>query len=124
MPQLNDLLTPEQMNTAMADPKHLKQWLQATGRTWLVLPLDDLVDALPWPEGPVLLMQLLACWRDERRIQPTGETEVIKTDDGGAEVLVMKDEQLSVAELDRAIRYLIGRVTELDPKWSLEDAPR
>ena len=66
-------LTPEQVKTALKDPKHLKRWLDATDRRWLVLSGMDLVDALPWPDGAAALMQVIACYRDHRRVVPTGD---------------------------------------------------
>lgn len=53
-------------STAMKSPEHLKQWLRATGRQFIVLRADDLVDALPWPHGVDSLMLLIEAYRQER----------------------------------------------------------
>jgi len=109
-----------QMRVAMQSPEKLKKWVRESGRQWLVFNTLELVDALPWPEGVGTLMQLIACYRDHRATLETGEYEEI----GGQQVPVMKGEYLEVAELDRAIRYLIGKVTEKDPSWTLEGSAR
>lgn len=36
--------------TAMKSPEHLKAWLEATGRKYIVINSVDLVNAL-WPQG-------------------------------------------------------------------------
>ena len=107
---------------AIKDAEHLKKWLEKSGRTWIVLNCTELVDALPFPDGLDAFMQIIACYRDHRRGVPTGEIEVQTDPTLGKEIQVplMKDENLSVVELDQAIRYLISQVTELDPDWSIE----
>ena len=57
-------------NTAIQSPEHLKRWLQETGRRYLVLRTDDLVDALPWPDGVDALIQVLEAYRQQRLAQP------------------------------------------------------
>ena len=39
------------------------------------------------------------------------------------EVPLYKDDLLTIAEMDRCIRFLIGLVTDKDPNWSLENDP-
>jgi hypothetical protein len=115
-------LKPEQVRTAMKSPEHMKQWLDASGRRWLVFNAIELVDALPWPDGHDILGQVVACYRDHRRVIETGRTERLKNPDTGeqAEVPVYKTEFLEKEELDRAIRYLVAQMMQLDPAWSLE----
>lgn len=120
-------LTPEQIATAMKSPDHLREWLDASGRRWLVFDGVDFVKALPWPAGVEALMQMIAAYRDERRTVWTGRMEKFKGKNAitgeeiDQEVKVMKGEHLEVEELDRAIRYLVAQVLELDPKWSLNN---
>jgi len=94
-----------QMRIGQQSPEKFKQWLEASGRTWLVFNAAMFVDAA-WPEGCRLLQILVANYRDHR----AGLREPLP-------------ETLTLEELDRAIRYLIGQATSLDPQWSLSNDP-
>ena len=113
------------LNVSIKDPAHLKRWLQETGRTWLVLDSLELVDALPFPDGLDTLIQIIACYRDHRNAIPNGKVEKQLDPIKGKEVDVplMKTENLEVFELDRAIRFLISQITELEPSWNLQNPP-
>jgi len=113
------------MRTAMKSQKHLMAWLDASGRSYLVLKATDLVQALPFPEGIEPLMQIFQAYRDHRATQETGRYDTMPDPLGGPahEVPVMKGETLEIEELDRAIRYLIGQASLLDPDWSLRNPP-
>lgn len=120
-----DELARRLFKVSMKTPEHLKKWLEASGRRWLVLDTLELVDALPWPNGVDSLIQIIACYRDHRRVIPSGRVErqrdpTLKKE---VDVPIMKDETLEVFELDRAIRYLIGQITTKDAKWKLENPP-
>lgn len=52
---------------AMKSPAHLKRWLDETGRMYLILRSDHLVDALPFPDGLELFIQVLEAYRQQRR---------------------------------------------------------
>ncbi|UCG51428.1 MAG: hypothetical protein JSW58_14770 [Candidatus Latescibacterota bacterium] len=112
-------------NISMKSPEHLKRWLQESGRRYLVFESADLVDSVPWPEGVDTLIQIIACYGEYRRSKPTGrfETQTDPTLGEKIEVPIMKGELLEVDELDRAIRFLIGQITEREPGWSLENPP-
>ena len=120
-----------QLRVAMQSPQKLKQWIEATGRTWMVFNAIDLVDALPWPppgaKEPVgidYLMMIIQCYRDHRAAMETGDFETIKNPNGVEhKVAIMKGELLELPELDRAIRFLIGQATEKDPAWTLNNPP-
>ncbi len=43
MKELSDART----RTSMQSPDHLKRWLDASGRRWLVVDAREMVDALP-----------------------------------------------------------------------------
>ena len=114
-----------QLRVAMTDPQHLKEWVRRSGRTWMVLNGLDLVDALPFPEGAQALVQVIQCYRDHRATKATGRTEqqvhpVTKEQVG---LDIMKTEELEIEEIDRAIRYLIGKASTIDPNWSLDGTP-
>ena len=107
------------LRTSMASPEKLMQWLEASGRVWLVFNSRQLVQALPWPEGASAFAQIVAAYRDHRSTIPTGDTETID----GQVVPKFYTETLTVTELDRAIRYLITQASTLDPTWSLNRDP-
>jgi hypothetical protein len=113
------------LRTSITSPDHLKRWLEQSGRRWLVLDSVQLVEALPWPDGVSALAQILAALRDHRFAIPTGEFETQYDSEKKCDVRVPlhHTEQLEVCELDRAIRYLIGQITEKDSAWSLENQP-
>ena len=104
---------------AIASPEKLKEWLSASGRSWLIFNGPQLIDSLPWPEGVNVFMQLVDAYRDHRRALPTGESETIS----GVKVACYHDDTLTLPELDRCIRFLVGQATALDPTWSLEKDP-
>lgn len=118
-------LSEEQLRIAVKDRAHLKEWLHASGRQWLVLNGDHLVDALPWPDGVETFMQIVACYRDHRATIDTGEKALIKNPTTGnlEEVLTFYPETLTLTEMDRAIRWLVGQITNLDSDWKLENPP-
>lgn len=116
-----DVLRERQVKLAMSSQVHLKQWLQASGRRWLVMDAMELVDALPWPGGVQELMGLVNLYTQHRRKFDSGRRQTMKDPVTGddVETIIYKDEKLELAEVDRAIRYLVQQVLEWDPKWSL-----
>lgn len=103
-----------QMRTAMKDPNHLKRFLHASGREYLVLRTDHLVDAL-WapgmpPDGIEALQQIIAAYRDHRRAIPSGWVAPAPQHKE-PEVLMLSD-QLSVDELEMAIGFLQRSMSE------------
>lgn len=113
------------MATAMKSPQHLKQWLDASGRRWLVFSGHDLIESLTYPEGHEMLMLIVAAYRDYRRTIETGVIEEMVHPDTRQKVAVplTKGELLETDELDRAIRYLVAQMYERNPSWSLESEP-
>jgi len=111
------------IQTALKDPDHLKRWLDASSRRWMVFNGIDLIDALPWPSGVEAFMQVVMAYRDHRRVMDSGRTEIVEDPTTGemVEVPVPKDESLEVEELDRAIRYLVAQLLEKDPDWRLSN---
>jgi len=98
------VLPQHQINTAIKSRQHLKDWLANSGREWIVINSSDWVDALPFPDGHEMFRQMCDLYREHRATLP-----------------VMKQETLTIEELDRAIRYLVRQASELDSNWSLED---
>jgi hypothetical protein len=127
---LHSDMTPEERieaiaNVSMKDKQHLKRWLQASGRTWMVFNSLELVDSLRWPDGIDILMQLIARYRDHRASLETGRYETQRHPTTGEEIQVpiSKGEVLEPEELDRAIRALVTQMKERDPTWTLEKTP-
>lgn len=122
-PSIKDLTPEERMaavlRTRMSSPAKLIEWLEASGRTWIVFNARQFVEAQAWPDGVSAFMQCVAAYRDHRSTIPTGDTETIE----GVTVPKFHTEALTVTELDRVIRYLISQASSLDPTWSLERDP-
>ena len=97
----------------------LKEWLEASGRGWIIMDARQFVEAQPWPWGVRAFQQCVAAYLDHRRAIKTGDTETIN----GVTVDKYHTDALTVPELDRAIRYLISQVSALDPTWSLNRDP-
>lgn len=128
--RLDPTMSPEErsmalLRVAIKDKDHLKRWLQESGRRWMVFDALDLVDSLTWPEGVLALMEIIAAYREYRMTIESGnfETQVDPTLGQEVNVPIMKTDMLDVAELDRAIRALIGQATARDSTWSLDNAP-
>ncbi len=111
------------LRVSLKDPDHLKRWLVESGRAWLVFNAAELVDSLPFPSGVDIFMQVIACYRDHRVVQPTGryETQTEPTLGNKVQVAVMKTDNLEIEELDRCIRFLIKQASEKDPNWKLSN---
>jgi len=110
------------MRVGQSSPARMIEWLEASGRTWLVLNSRHLVESFVWPEGGQQFQWLLAGYRDHRagmkHHEETGCTAArVRTQDVGY------SETLEVEELDRAIRFLIGEITRKDSTWKLENSP-
>lgn len=126
MKQMNaDQLREARARVAMSSPEHMQQWLEASGRRFLVFPAAELVASLPWPGGVEALMQIIAAWRDHRRAQESGRYHEVRHPvmKDKVRVPIMKDDTLEIEELDRAIRYLISLASQRDPAWKLENPP-
>lgn len=109
------------MKAAMASPEHLKLWMQESGRRWMVFDGVSLVDAMPWPGGVQEVMDVIQLYAQHRRSIPSGRFEKQEVMGQVVDVEIFKTEKLELAELDRAIRYLVAQAYEWDPKWSLEN---
>lgn len=60
----------QQSSVAMQSPAHLKQWLRETGRSFVIFKSEDLIDALPWPEGVETVIALVEGYRQHRLTIP------------------------------------------------------
>ena len=129
MPDVSDKtaieLSEQQLRTAMKSQEHMVRWVEESGRVWFIFNGKHLASALPWPAGAEALMQVIACYRDHRATLDTGETQFVEnpiTKDM-AEVPMYYPETLTLTEMDRAIRWMHGQITSLDPSWKITDAP-
>jgi hypothetical protein len=97
------------LRTAMTSPQHLKKFLEASDRRFLVLNAPHLVDALPWPAGVELVQQVVSAYRDHRRVIPC------EVPGPPLPAPLFLGETLSVAEIDACIEQLQeARRTELE----------
>jgi hypothetical protein len=114
-----------QQRTAIRDPEHLKRWIEASGRQYMVFVSRDLLDALPYPYGHETLQVLCHFYESKRRTIYTGDDRVQKDPLTGEDVRVpiYKDQDLTVEEMDRCVRWLVGRITDKRPDWTLEGPP-
>ena len=118
-----DDLRAARVKTAMASPEHLKQWLKASGRAWVVFKGDDLVNALPWPGGVQEAMNLFQAIERYRSGLPADRMEVVHdpVTHEQVEVPAYKTAELELEELDRVIRFLAAKIYALKSDWKLED---
>jgi len=117
LPIVNSMTERERLEAkirvSINSPEKLKEFLEASGRLWLVFNARHLVESLPWPEGVNSFMQIIDCYRDHRRVIPTGDL------DAQTQLPITHGETLTIEELDRCIRYLIEQASKLDPNWKL-----
>lgn len=115
-------LARRRLNVAIKDKNHLKEWLDKTGRGFLVFNSSDLVDALSFPEGVDEVMRIVARYRDYRRLLPSGRVERVKDPVHGREIEFQanKDELLEEEEMNQLFRMLIRDASERFPGWSLD----
>lgn len=116
--------------TAIKDPGHLKRWLQESGRQWIVLKSSDLIDALPWPDGVDILMQVIEAYRQHRVAIPVDYAPCpkLKVHMKGRvcdlclnrnEIIVRsKSDLLEVDEMKEACVWLINQILEKDKTWN------
>jgi len=83
---------------SMQSPAHLKSFLEASGRKYLVFNALDLVDALQWPDEVAQLMSLITSYRVHRGTLVAGKREEALLDGSTVEIDVYHDEVLSAAE--------------------------
>lgn len=106
--------------------EHLIEFLNKSGREWLIFRTEDLVRSIP-PGGLEFVQQIVSCYRDYRSVQNSTTGELVEQKDVVSgkivEIPKTKPETLEVAELDRLIRYLVGQITELDSTWTLDRPP-
>ena len=115
----------------MKSKEHLKDWLQKTGREFIVFNAKDLVDSLTWPDGVEALQGILFAYREHRRQIPSGEMEIVEVDgersDGEKvigekiEVPKMKDEGLTGAEMRKVVNQIVPGASGL--VWPTRPVP-
>ena len=114
--------------TAIKDPGHLKRWLLETGRTWIVFKNTDLIDALPWPDGVDIFMQVVEAYRQHRITVPVdyapcpkphtkGRVCELCSNDGQV-ITRSKSDLLELDEMKEACVWLINQITEHDKTWN------
>ena len=137
-----------QERVAIQDPEHLKRFLRAGNRRFLVFEVEDLIDsleAIQVEEDPetgktesalVFLQDLVNVYRSHRLTIASGDfkeetvtapfrddTGQVKSSGDTVRVPQYKDDRLTHSERDRCIRQLAREMFDVDPEWSLENTP-
>lgn len=55
--------------------EELKAWAQASGRTYLIMRMDELIDSLPYPEGAEKLQDVVQAYERHRAMMPSELTD-------------------------------------------------
>ena len=110
---------------SIKDPNHLVRFLE---RSSPVIPfvVKDLIAALKYSDDHLRAFQAIVnLYMSYRITQPSGDFEEMKNPLTGEidKVPKTKTEVLTLTELDRTIRNLYGQAKDLDPTWSLDNAP-
>lgn len=125
---------------AMTSPKHLKDWLNASGRRYIIMVANDLVDALPWPGGVEAFTQVVECYRQHRAVEVAEEKPCPKccgqkfpnarsnnkltpradcmTCNGAGVERRYKGDVLEPGEMKHAVQFLIDQIRKTEPNWS------
>jgi hypothetical protein len=112
-----------QDRVAVKDPQHLAQWLQATGREFLVFVTRDLIAAMQ-PYDQLLLQQFINSYLAHRLTIAFDTREEIEPVTGEKiRVDVCKDDRLTSAEKDRLVRKLVGELRDEVVGWDLTGEP-
>lgn len=90
---------------AVKDPEHLIRFLVGSDLSYLVFHAPTLVRGLPWPTGVDALMQVIAAYNSERRLDDTGWATQ-SAQDAAVPVPITKDDRLFLGEIDDAIAQL------------------
>ncbi len=114
-----------QESTAMRDINHLRRWLAQSDREFLIFFSKDLLDALAFePNALLLFQQLVQCYTQHRMAIAYDTRREFNPDvNAEIEVVVCKDDRLTIAEKDRLIRKLAADLKDAVPGWTLESEP-
>lgn len=97
------------------NPQHLKNWLKASGREYIVFNAIDLVNALTWPDEIHLLQQIIAKYGHYRSQFSASRPR----DD--SQVTVAKTDALDLPEIVGAMRQLLAQANQIDPDWKFPE---
>ncbi len=113
---------------AIRSPAHLKQWLHASGRAFIIFDANDLVDGLPWPDGVDAMIQLCEAYRqqrcvdiaEERPCKRCGKKPVDSCPEchGYGRTIRMKSDMLEPDEMKKVVEFLMLQIRLADPNWS------
>lgn len=121
--------------TAIRDPEHLKAWLLATHRDFVIFQACDLVDALEWPTQVTALSAIISAYRQHRNGQAAetvpcprkhgagtgaGTSKDVCTlcHNHGIVVTRGKDETLELDEMKEAVSWLLAKIHAKDPTFT------
>jgi len=113
---------------AIRSPAHLKQWLHASGRAFIVFDANDLVDGLPWPDGVDAMIQLVEAYRQHRCAEVAEEVPCKRCAKkpspscpecrGNGHTFRMKSDMMEPDELKKVVEFLMMQIRLADPNWS------
>ena len=124
------LLSEVAKSIAIQSPVHLKQWLHASGRAFIVFDANDLVDGLPWPEGVDAMIQLCEAYRQQRCADVAEQTPCTRCArkpkvspscpecHGHGHTVRMKSDMMEPDELKKVVEFLMMQIRLADPNWS------
>jgi hypothetical protein len=106
---------------ALSDPEALKRWLLESGRKFVVLVSQDLVDSLPWPEGVRQFTTAVDSYRAYRMQQASSKVEQGRDLLGRpCEITVQKSDALDPMELNLLVHWAAAQLLEYDPGWTYQ----
>lgn len=113
---------------AVTTPQHLKKWLSATKRDFIILKAPDLIDALPWPDGVDAFMLILEGYRQYRLSLPVDHAPCPRPHtpgkvcafcrNTGVVVARTKNDVLELDEMKDAVQWLLHQIREKDSDWT------
>jgi hypothetical protein len=106
---------------ALSNPEALKRWLRESGRQFVVLAAQDLVNSLPWPEGVRKFTEVVEAYRGYRLTQPSAKAEMGRDLLGKpCEIVTMKSDALDPVELNCLVHWAAAQLLEYDPGWTFQ----
>lgn len=108
-------------NVAIQTREQLIRFLHESERKWLVLNTGHLVEALPFPQGVLMVQQIIAWYRNHRATVGTGRKQTVM-DPVSRESIVIEEghgEALEIREAEDVIRFLLDNIRQRDPTWTL-----
>lgn len=110
-----------QERVAIKSREQLLSFLHESERDWLIFNTRHLIEAIPFPQGVLMMQQIVAWYRNHRAQVGTGRKVPGKHPITGEPIHVedMHGEALEISEAEQAIRFLLDMIRTRDPSWTL-----